>query len=769
MSAPARRIEKAAATGWRGTSSRVRWRWAGVDAFALLALLALVAVAFLPTYGTGWLFVTVLGAGALGMGIGLLATLRRWRSIQVLGAALLGWLVLGTPLVMPSAGIFGILPTGRSLLGLLTGPVTAWRDMLTLDPPIGETANLLAVPGVVALVSGLLGALISLRSRRPMLAWVPAAIGWFAAIVLGSSVAVLPVAAGAAFFMVVLLWTSHRRAHLRASLVGRKTRPRILRASLGAASLLVATGLAVAAMPLLAPTVPRTTARQAVEPPIAIEEFNSPLQGFRANISKNSTAVLLEATGVPDGEIIRVATLDRYDGISFNVSTTDDAAVEGSTFTRVGQWIEDDTEGVDGRARVVIRGEDGQDRGVWVPTVGRTTSIDFDGDRAVALSDSFFYNRSSGTGVTLAHLEPGDTYVLGTRTRSRPGDDEIRAAAAGSHRQPVDVGVPDVLRNRAHQWGDNSGTAGAQALALEAKLAAGWFSNGQPGEATSLPGHTGARLLTLLTDPELMVGDGEQYATAMALMARELGIPARVVYGYRTNGDVLITGADVGAWAEVELQGLGWVMFYPTPDESRTPPEDLAPRPPTPQPQIENPPPPAEKPDKPPLADDLPIDPGQPPEQRVDIDWGQIGVWVALAGIPLVTVVLPLILVLGLKVRRRSRRRHHPDPGNRVAGAWAELVDRARDLGRSPSPAATRTEQAEQLQDDFPRIRPRVDPEAISRQADHLVFAPEQPSGEAVDGYWLQARDVERGLRRSVSWPRWVLAKLSTKSLRRQR
>ncbi|RMB61982.1 transglutaminase-like domain-containing protein [Tessaracoccus antarcticus] len=767
MSAPARRAVTATDTGWAGLGPRVRWRWAAVDAVALLALLVLVACAFLPTYGTGWLFVTVLGAGALGMGVGLLATLRGWRAIQVLAASALSWFLLGTPLVMPSAGVAGFIPTGRSLWGLLTGPVTAWRDMLTLDPPIGETANLLAVPGVVALAAGLLGALISLRTRRPMLAWVPAALGWFAAIALGSSVAFLPVAAGVAFFVVVLLWTSHRRAHLRASLVGREGRPRILRAALGAASLLVAAGLVVAAVPLLSPTVPRTTARQAVEPPIDIEEFTSPLQAFRANISRDADTVLLEATGVADGAVIRVATLDRYDGISFNVATTDDTTLQGSTFTRVGQWIDDDTEGTDGEVRITVLGEHS---GVWVPTVGRTTSITFDSDRAVALSENFFYNRGSGTGVTLATLQEGDSYVLGTRTRQRPSDEDIRAALAGSRRMPTDEGVPDIVRNRAHQWGDAQNTAGAQALALETALRAGWFSHGQqPEEATSLPGHTGARLVTLLANTDVMVGDGEQYATAMVLMARELGIPARVVYGYRSGGDALITGSDVGAWAEVELDGLGWVMFDPTPSPDRVLPEELAPRPPTPQPQIENPPPPAQQPEKPPLEDDLPIDPGEPPEQRVDIDWARIGVWLALGGIPLLTIVVPLALVLGLKARRRSRRRHHAEPGNRVAGAWAELVDRARDLGRSPSPAATRTEQAEQLLDDFPRIHPQADPEMISRQADRLVFAPEQPSADAVDSYWLQARDVDRGLRRSVSWPRWLLAKLSTKSLRRPR
>ncbi len=539
----------------------------------------------------------------------------------------------------------------------------------------------------------------------------------------------------------------------------------MVRGALGAVLLLVAGGVAVAAVPVLAPDTPRTTARQAVEPPIEMRQFTSPLQGFRANVTADADAQLLQVAGVAKGQVIRVATLDRYDGVSFTVATTDDTAVQGYTFTRVGEGIADNTGGEAGDVAVTVDGYSS----VWVPTVGRTTKIKFAGDRSVALTEKFYYNRSSGTGVTLAHLAEGDSYSLGTITTPRPPDDDIAAAAAGNSPMPVGTRIPDELRNLAHAWGDSHGTAGAQALALEKGLTAGWFSHGQPGEVESLSGHTDARLTALVTNLDRMVGDGEQYATAMVLMARELGIPARVVYGFRSNGSPAITGSDVGAWAEVELGGLGWVMFNPTPPNERVLDENEPPRQPSPQPHIEDPPPPAREPDAPPLEDELPIDPAEPPVQPDDIDWGRIGVFAALAGIPLLTVVVPLTLVVGLKLRRRRSRRNDPEVGNRVAGAWSEVVDRARDLGRSPSPAATRTEQAEQLVDDFPRIRPQADPVAMSRRADHLVFAPEEPTSEVASTYWRDARGIEGGLRRSVSWPRWLLSRLSTRSFRRMR
>src|SRR2546421_6591290 len=60
------------------------------------------------------------------------------------------------------------------------------------------------------------------------------------------------------------------------------------------------------------------------------------------------------------------------------------------------------------------------------------------------------------------------------------------------------------------------------------------------------------------------------FATAMAVMARELGIPARVVTGY-TNGkldpkthQLVVRGSDAHAWTQVYFASYGWVNFEPS-------------------------------------------------------------------------------------------------------------------------------------------------------------------------------------------------------------
>ncbi|MDQ2589016.1 transglutaminase TgpA family protein [Saccharothrix yanglingensis] len=61
----------------------------------------------------------------------------------------------------------------------------------------------------------------------------------------------------------------------------------------------------------------------------------------------------------------------------------------------------------------------------------------------------------------------------------------------------------------------------------------------------------------------------EQYASAMAIMARSVGIPARVALGftagYPTGDFQTITSQDAHAWVEVYFPGHGWMTFDPTP------------------------------------------------------------------------------------------------------------------------------------------------------------------------------------------------------------
>ncbi len=66
-------------------------------------------------------------------------------------------------------------------------------------------------------------------------------------------------------------------------------------------------------------------------------------------------------------------------------------------------------------------------------------------------------------------------------------------------------------------------------------------------------------------------GHCEYFATAMTVMLRTLGIPARYINGFQTGeynsvgGDFIVRASDAHSWVEAYFPGHGWITFDPTP------------------------------------------------------------------------------------------------------------------------------------------------------------------------------------------------------------
>ena len=73
---------------------------------------------------------------------------------------------------------------------------------------------------------------------------------------------------------------------------------------------------------------------------------------------------------------------------------------------------------------------------------------------------------------------------------------------------------------------------------------------------------------------ERQQGHCEYFASSMAIMLRTLGIPSRIVNGFRggefneLTGNYVLRGRDAHSWVEVYFPGQGWVSFDPTPPAS---------------------------------------------------------------------------------------------------------------------------------------------------------------------------------------------------------
>ncbi len=71
-------------------------------------------------------------------------------------------------------------------------------------------------------------------------------------------------------------------------------------------------------------------------------------------------------------------------------------------------------------------------------------------------------------------------------------------------------------------------------------------------------------------------GHCEYFASAMAIMLRTLGIPTRVVNGFRTGefndltSQYLVRASNAHSWVEAYFPGYGWIAFDPTPAASQS-------------------------------------------------------------------------------------------------------------------------------------------------------------------------------------------------------
>ncbi|HLI24663.1 MAG TPA: transglutaminase domain-containing protein, partial [Acidimicrobiales bacterium] len=190
----------------------------------------------------------------------------------------------------------------------------------------------------------------------------------------------------------------------------------------------------------------------------------------------------------------------------------------------------------------------------------------------------------------------------------------------------------------------------------------------------------------------------EQFATLFAVVARDVGVPARLVTGFRlappgrplAPGTYTVTNRQAWTWVEVPVAGLGWVVVDPTPALTgaahRPPPVAAATTPPT---------------TAAPPANAVPANaPGThalaPPPRFPRAAGPALPLVVVVAGAVIAGLALLGALALGWAagrraLRRRARRRREHAPALAV-GAWLDLLDGLERAGLPPHPSATARE-----------------------------------------------------------------------------
>ena len=167
---------------------------------------AVVAVALWPVYRDPAFVVLAMVGILLGLGIALTGILLRWPIGGMLLAGSAAFLVVGVPLAVPSRTVYGVLPEPGGLLDLIAGVALGWRQLLTIDLPVG-TYQALLVPALVLLLVGPLATLaLALRARRGEAAALVPLAGYLIAVAVGPEEPLLPVSTAVALSVVLLLW-----------------------------------------------------------------------------------------------------------------------------------------------------------------------------------------------------------------------------------------------------------------------------------------------------------------------------------------------------------------------------------------------------------------------------------------------------------------------------------------------------------------------------------------------------------------------------------
>ncbi|MGB7450086.1 MAG: transglutaminase domain-containing protein, partial [Ornithinimicrobium sp.] len=185
-----------------------------------------------------------------------------------------------------------------------------------------------------------------------------------------------------------------------------------------------------------------------------------------------------------------------------------------------------------------------------------------------------------------------------------------------------------------------------------------------------------------------------QFATAMVMMARSEGIPARMAVGFlpgevQGDGSRRVVAADAHTWPELYIDGFGWTRFEPTPG-ARTglPPQltqtDTAESTPEQAPEV-----PETEPETDPEAGSSAPD---------STGWDAVVAWFARWRWPIgfgVALVLALtVLPLASRWYRRHEARRRRSAHDHVESQWLLLTQSLADLGvPEPGPKSPRAMQ----------------------------------------------------------------------------
>lgn len=320
-------------------------------------------------------------------------------------------------------------------------------------------------------------------------------------------------------------------------------------------------------------------------------------------------------------------------------------------------------------------------RTTWLPVPYPTAAIE-------GLEGSWFWEDGSLTVRSVDSNTDGQRYRV-TRLEVEPTPAQLRSADDVPPQFAPYLELPEelpaIITETAAAVTGGMPSRYDAAVAIQAYLRGVDFDYST--EAPVEEGYDGGGFDVIAKFLETKAGYCVHFASTMAVLAREVGIPARISIGY-TQGSpseeridgvqrVEVDSHDLHSWPELYFEGVGWVPFEPTPGRGSVP--DYS-RPNAGEEQ---------GPNLPNAATSTPGGTGRP---DLDPDRGLAGqtggvfgpgsdLWLRSGAVLLVVLVL-LLTPAAFRASQRLTRNGRIRRGERPAdAAWDELVATARDLG----------------------------------------------------------------------------------------
>lgn len=391
-----------------------------------------------------------------------------------------------------------------------------------------------------------------------------------------------------------------------------------------------------------------------------------------ADLQNQSQAPVLEYTSTARRlQPLRVTATKTFDGETWQAPERDGAAVNGSELpplTGLSASVAGSTE------EVAVTLNQLQPPHLAIPAT--TTLLDMD-------APSFDYDSSSGavlldTPVDNYSASYLDVALDGTLIPAGPSADQISSG------DPTLLAVPEASADAVNALTDDV-LAGQRDPLEVGRLLQSHFRSSDYTYSLELAPRDG----NISSDPITQFlasrqGYCVQFSTAMVMMARSVGIPARMAVGFlpgelQNDGSRRVVAADAHTWPELYIDGLGWTRFEPTPGVRTGLPPEVT------QSQT-GPAEPSQAPEVPP-DQEVPV-PQSTPTSGTDTSlWQNLADWIvawrwALLSLAAIVLALAAVPVADQWYRRRESRTARTSR-DYVESQWLLMTWSLSDLGVS--------------------------------------------------------------------------------------